>query len=1036
METIHDERAKLEQAIAALNIQRGTLGDVAVDIAIAALRQKLDSLQASPQLAEQRKQATVLFADAVGFTAMSGTMDAEEVTAVMNALWQRLDLVITNFGGRIDKHMGDAVMAVWGVPSAREDDPEQAIRAALAMQAEMRARAETPKHPLQLRIGINTGLVLLSAVGTTSEFTAMGDTVNVAARLQHAAPIGGILVSHDTYRHVRGVFSMRSQPALAVKGKTDPIQTYVVERAKPRVFRRNTRGVEGIETRMIGRQAELESLRAALRAAITTRDLQSVTIVGEAGVGKSRLLYEFDDWCDLLPERFRLFRGRASEETSRLPYAFLRDLFAFRFGIVESASLSEARATLEQGIAELMPDDPDAVMKAHFIGHLIGLDFSASPHLRGILGDAKYVRDRGLYYLAQFFAATTRGNNIAATIFLLEDLHWADDGSLDILAHLMRTCRAHPILMIGLARPPLFERRPTWGADADAETHTRFDLQPLSQDESRQLVDEILKKVPQVPQALRELIVGGAEGNPFYVEELIKMLIEENVIIPGADDWRVEPLRLATVRVPPTLMGVLQARLDGLPVAERETLQRASVVGRIFWDSAVAALGNDPTQVLSGLLDGLRQRELIFEREVSTFDRTDEYIFKHTLLRDVTYETVLKRLRRTYHARAAAWLIEKSGERAGEYAGLIAEHYERAEELSQAAAWYARAGEFAKSRSAFSVAVTYLNCALALTARAAPAFSNLARQLGEAHLRLGDFPSARQALRDAHAAAQTDAERAAALAILAELTGSAGDYPGARDLLAQALPLARVSGDRATLARALEELGSVNWQLGQLDEARTALNESLTLARALGDSMCELSALNRLGAVALSLGDIAEAEQLWKQVHTRALSVGNRERAMIALNNLGSVANERKDFAAARECFQQALTLARTIGSQRSSALYLMNLARTNLDLGQLDDARAGLREGLGLALRLGALPWAVGAVMYFADLAHVEGQTERALMLYGLAQHHPAWSNDHQRGMNENLQAWGLDANVAQAALAKGAQLDWNATVQELLKG
>lgn len=1039
METIRNECAKLEQAIAALEAQRNVLGDVAVDVAVAAVRQKIALAQMQEN--EQRKQVTVLFADIVGFTAMAQSLDAEDVTTLMNALWQRLDSAIVSHGGAIDKHIGDAVMAVWGAQTVREDDPEQAIRAALAMQAELRAFAETQHQPLQMRIGVNTGPVLLGPVGTLSEYTAMGDTVNIASRLQHNAPVGGIIISHDTYRQVRGVFDLQAQAPLTVKGKIEPIQVYVVTQAKPRAFRLRTRGVEGVETHMIGRAAELEQLQNILRGAIDRRKLHQVTIIGEAGVGKSRLLYEFSNWCDLQTERICLFRGRASEETSRLPYALLRDLFAFRFEIADSDALSIAHGKLEQGIANLMPRDTDAVLKAHFIGHLIGLDYSSSPYLRGMLSDVKQIRDRALHYLAQFLAAATTRGGIATTMILLEDLQWAGDASLDALTSVMPTCRALPIMIIGLARPTLLERRPQWCEPAigDAYQNARIDVQLLSPDESRQLVDEILKKVPEVPEALRELIVGGAEGNPFYLEELVKMLIDEQVIISGEERWRVEPARLATLRVPSTLTGVLQARLDSLPSDERETLQRASVVGRVFWSSAVAALSGvrHATIVmppsLRNDLGTLCARELIFKRKASAFVGAEEYVFQHTLLRDVTYETVLKRLRRVYHARTAAWLIEQSSERADEYAGLIAEHYERAAEAAPAVEWYVRAGAVAKSRSAYTVTVAYLTRALALVPRTAASFSVLAGQLGEAHLRLGNLPAARQALQDAQATAQNDAERAAALTALAELTNASGDYAGASALLTQALRL-RAGGDQTTLARALEDLGGIHWQRGNLPDARAAFDESLALARVLGDVSRELSTLNGLGAVALAARDLTEAERLWLQVHQRAMTVGNRERAMVALNNLASVANERKNYSIARGYFEQALAIAREIGSQRSLALYLINQARTNIDLGNLVEARAGLREGLALALRLGALPWAVGAVMYFASLAFVGGRTERALALYGLAQNHPAWSSDHQRGMDEDLAAWELDAAIVQAGLRQGKELNWEVTVQELL--
>ncbi len=1030
------ECEKLEQAIAVLETQRNLLGDVAVDVSIAALREKIAALEPRSAPLEQRKQVTVLFADIVGFTAWSETRDAEDVTAVMNELWARLDRVIASCGGKIDKHMGDAVMALWGAQTAREDDPERAIRAGLLMQAELRVWTAPQCHHLQMRVGINTGPVMLGAVGTHGEFTAMGDTVNLAARLQHAAPIGGVLISHDTYGQVRGVFDLQLQAPLQVKGKAEPLQTYVVARAKPRAFRLRTRGVEGIETRMVGRERELAQLQASLRAVLAQRELRVVTTVGEAGIGKSRLLYEFSSWCDLQPERIYLLRGRASEETHRLPYTLLRDLFAFRFEIADSDPLNVAHEKLERGIAAILSADSDAVMKAHFIGHLIGLDYSSSPYLRGILSDAKQIRDRAWLYLAQFLRATSQEPGIALTMILLDDLQWVDDGSLDALTYLMGFLRALPILIIGLARPTLLERRPKW-FDPNvlaAGQHQRLDVALLSGEQSRQLVDEILKKVPQVPQALRELIVSGAEGNPFYLEELVKMLIDEKVIVPGDDAWRIEPTRLATVRVPSTLTGVLQARLDSLPSDERETLQRASVIGRIFWDQAVAVLSDAPRDALDATFKALRMRELVFQRKISAFAQTDEYAFQHTLLRDVTYETVLKRWRRVYHARAAAWLIAQSGERADEYAGIIAEHYERAAEATPAVAWYARAGGVAKARSAFTVAVAYLARALALTARDDPFFSNLARQQGEAYLRLGDLPAARQVLQEANIAAVNEHDRGAALTMLAELTSVTGDYAGASALLAQAFPLVRASDDKPTLARALEIMGGIHWQHGTLPDARLAYNESLMLARETGDVTRELSALNGLGAVALAARDFTEADRVWHQVYERALAIGNRERAMVTLNNLASVANERHEYAVARDYFQQALALAREIGSQRSLALYLINQARTNLDLGNLDEARAGLREGLALALRLGALPWAVGAVMYFASLAFVQGNVARALALYGLAQSQPAWSNDHQRGMDEDLRAWQLDAAVVQAGLDKGKSLNWEATVQELL--
>lgn len=300
----------------AIESQRPVLGDAVVDAALMAMHAQLATLEAFPSVEQQRKQATVLFADVVGFTTLAETKDAEEVTELINALWAQLDGLVTAYGGRIDKHIGDAVMALWGVESAREDDPERAIRAALAMQeeisafnADMKRRRRLPENvALELRVGVNTGPVLLGQVGLTREYTAMGDTVNLANRLEQAAPLGGVLVAHNTFRHVRGVFDAQPLGPLQVRGRQEAVPAYVVLRPKPRAFRLATRGVEGIETRTIGREGELAALQVAFAAAIVEARACIVAIVGEAGVGKSRLLYEFDNWVDLRPERVRYFK--------------------------------------------------------------------------------------------------------------------------------------------------------------------------------------------------------------------------------------------------------------------------------------------------------------------------------------------------------------------------------------------------------------------------------------------------------------------------------------------------------------------------------------------------------------------------------------------------------------------------------------------------------------------------------------------------------------------------------------------------------
>jgi ABC-type oligopeptide transport system substrate-binding subunit/class 3 adenylate cyclase len=715
-----DERDQLEQAIATLDAQRATLGDTVVDIALASLREKLTALGTAQPTEQQRKYATALFADITGSTHLSQRLDPEDSMAIMDGALQRFQAVIAQYDGRVLRFMGDGLKVIFGAPTAREDDAERAVRAGLALLDEARdyARAIEARWGLSgftVRVGIHTGPVVLGG-GVEGDNTATGMTINLAARMESTAPPGSLRISHATYRHVRGLFDVQPQPPLAVKGHDDPIQTYLVLRAKPRAFRVPTRGVEGVETRMIGRDAELQQLQDAFSAAVEDRESRVVTVLGEAGVGKSRLLYEFEHWVELRAETVWLFKGRARPELTNVPYALMRDLFAFRFAIQDSDSAVAVREKLERGIAMFLGSADVERTRAHFIGHLLGYDFSASPDLHAALADPRQFHDRALAYLVEFFAAATAQQPAA---ILLEDIHWADDRSLDLVHHIAQERPDLPLLVVGLARPSLFERRRAWGEGQ--AYHARIDLRPLAKRHSRQLVNEILKLADNVPSDLRELIVGGAEGSPFYVEELIKMLIDDGVIVTGAERWHVEPARLAGVHVPPTLTGVLQARLDGLPPLERAVLQRASVVGRIFWNDAVVQLSAEridgrqlPSVKIEDRLAALRARELIYEREQSAFADCTEYIFKHALLRDVTYETVLKRVRKAYHAQVAIWLVAHSGERLGEYLGQIAEHYERADELDQAVAYLLQAGDRARAVAAYAEAIAAYERALAL----------------------------------------------------------------------------------------------------------------------------------------------------------------------------------------------------------------------------------------------------------------------------------------------------------------------------------
>ena len=651
----------------------------------------------------ERRMVTILFSDVKGSTAMAEALDPEDVLEIMRGAFEFLIAPIYRHEGTVARLMGDAILAFFGAPIAHEDDPERAIHAALEIVSSARDYAELLERErgisgFNVRVGINTGLVVVGEVGSDLrvEYTAIGDAINLAARMEQNAPAGAILITHETYRHVRGVFDVQPQEPLLVKGKTEPVQTYLVQRAKPRAFRVGMRGVEGVETHMVGREAELLILKNTFEDVLADRETRVVTVVGEAGVGKTRLLDEFFNWFELQPQRVWYFKGRASAATQAAPFSLWRDLFAYRFEILESDSAATAQAKFREGTAPTLQPS-----RADLVGQLVGFDFSASPSVQSSLGSATY-REAATAHLLQFFQALAAQDPV---VLLLEDLQWADDSSLDLVAHVVAEIGDAPLLVVGAARPALFEWRPSWGEGQAAYSH--LDLKPLSRRASRALVDEILRRVAQLPDELRDLIVDGAEGNPFYVEELIKMLLDDGVIVRAADGWQVALERLAEVHVPSTLTAVLQARLDALPQEERAVLQRASVVGREFWDQVVGELAEDA--VTSGqvtpLLGSLRQREMVFRRERSAFAGTEEYTFKHSVLRDVAYETVLKRVRQRYHSRVATWLEAHAGERLAEYLRLIARHYELGGETERALEYLLQAGDRARLLGAFQEAL-------------------------------------------------------------------------------------------------------------------------------------------------------------------------------------------------------------------------------------------------------------------------------------------------------------------------------------------
>ncbi|GAB4487292.1 MAG: adenylate/guanylate cyclase domain-containing protein [Anaerolineales bacterium] len=938
----------LQQSISALEAQRAVLGDSVVDTALAPMREKLLLLQ-SQQQEQQRKFVTILFADVSGFTALAETLDPEDIGDLINKIWQELDSIILAQGGSIDKHLGDGIMAIWGREQSHENDPERAIRAALEMMNYLKSEPGLSAK-FRIRVGINSGSVLLGSLGTQGEYTAMGDTVNVAARLEKAAPVGKILISADTYRHVRGLFNVESMPELEVKGKSEPLQTYIVHGARPRAFRPGTRGVEGIETRMIGRSQPFQILTTAIEDTTRKTGLSVFTVIGDVGIGKSRLLHEVERWLEKSSLNLWLFKARADQQRQEQALSLVHDLFFYYFQIQETDSDQTAREKLEHGIVNLLGEKGREI--AHFIGQLLSFDFSESPYLQSLRNDPRAFRSRAFDAVVEFFRKLTES---APLLFLLEDLHWADESSLNLLQYFREQGAHLQCVMIATARPSFFERAlQEW--EQQLPGVKVLHLKPLDEEDSHRLTQEILRKVSNLPLSFEEMLVQHADGNPFYIEELIKMFIENGSIIKNESEWLIDTERVEAVRVPPSLVGVLQARLDRLSYEERLLLQRASAIGRVFWDDALLyieeqepALGNIKTHLRS-----LAQKELIYKRNQSAFAGAEEYMFRHALLRDVVYEQSLKAQRRIHHRHAAQWLLNKSGERIQAYAGVLAEHFDLAGETDQAIDWYLRAGQTATDTFIFESAVEYLQRALALMQvnsgdqRRTQAHEQLA-YVNYQLTRWQEALQGYQAMLQSAIQMQDLPAQMRALHGLAQVNEIQGDYDAVLESVAQAEKRYDLlePANPAEMAQILLEKSRALYYQGKYPAAKISAQRGLDVALETNSSAQTARLYNILGMIYVIEGHYERALEYKIQSLQHWRRIGNQVYEAAMLNNIGEIYRLMGENERAISFYEESLILARQVRDLGQIVVSLSNMGGTYVAMGEFDAAIHALETAI-----------------------------------------------------------------------------------------
>ena len=959
-------------------------------------------------------------------------MVREEIA--IQALIEDFVSIISDHGGELLTQSEYDMVGLWGLQDSGEDDPERAVQAALALQNRLRLLGIVPENAmLPLNIGITTGEVLLTP-SDEDDFSIGGMTVPLAQRIGQSA-YGTILMTQGTFRYVRGLFTVNHESAIRVRdehGKIERINVYEIVGEKSRRLTMEMRGVEGVETALVGRRAEMEQLQKALHYVVEDVETHAITLIGAPGIGKTRLLREFTAWADLRPERFRLLRGRAVPGTQHQPYALLRDLIENRFDLQDDDDRETTAQKLNDGVRDLI-DVPNPEM-AHLVGYLFDCDLPPTEYTRG---DEAQINERAQTQFKRLLVLATR----RAPLYLaLEDIHFADDASLDLLNVVMDAGDAGsadiPLLVVATARPELLARRPDWASGQDF--HTRLEIRPLDKRDSRDLAREILQKVEVLPRKLRDLLVTRAEGNPYYMEELVKMLVEDRVIQKADDVWTVEVSRLDTLTVPPTLVGLLQARLDTLLNPERVVIQRAAVIGRVFYDTAIAALDDADSAELPNVqdvLDMLFMREFIHRRERSAFEGATAYVFAQAMVRDMVYEALLDDRRQAYSLRAAQWLITAAGERGGQFTGLIADYYEQAGEMDKAVTTLHDAADQAERRGAYRDALKLYTRAVDLLPDDETALLRARR--GDVLRRLGDLKAAQNEIEAAVQATEDEATLAQAQRSLGLLAIDRGDFAEAQRILTAVLPQVETLGDTHQTLLTLQGLGITEWQQGDYDAATDHIARMRELAVQVGSTVDQLSAINLLGIISIAREDYTAARDHLQAMQTLARKTDSHNQQIIATNNLGEIARLQGDYATAQDRFEQALLFAEEREMSKQVIAALMNLGDVALHTGDYETARDYLRRALRLTHGGGLHGQTTYVLTLFARLRYHTNDPTTALELLGVVEAHPLVDDETrqeaERVLDEML-ADGISADGIERGLARGNKMSLTQTVERLL--
>jgi class 3 adenylate cyclase/tetratricopeptide (TPR) repeat protein len=894
-------------------------------------------------LAGERKQVTVLFADVSGFTSISEQLDPEEVHQLMNRAFELMLGEVHRYEGTINQFLGDGVMALFGAPIAHEDHAQRAVHAALGMQRVLQGYGaelhRTRGITFRVRMGLNTGLVVVGSIGDNlrMDYTAVGDTTNLAARMLNLAAPGQVVIAEDTHRIVSGYFVTQSLGAQVIKGKAEPINAYEVMRARGLRTRLEVGAERGL-TPFVGRESELTLLRERWAEVKAGRG-QVVCLMGEAGIGKSRLLLEFQR--RLADEPVTWLTGRCISYGKEMAYLPIIDLLKHNFQVEEGDDDAAISAKIEQGMEALGAELQPAISHIKYL-------LSVPPGDDAVLRlDAQ---QRRLKLFEALRAMILQGGQRRPLALLVEDLHWIDKTSEEVLLHLVDSIPAARVLLLVTYRPgyqnPFGERTYT----------TRLGLRTLSDHDSLRLAAGMLA-MAEFPPELRDLIVRKAEGNPFFLEEVLKSLLEVGAL-RQRDGQYVLTKHISEIYVPNTVQDVIMARIDRLEEVPKRALQFASVIGREFTVRLLERISDVQAQ-LERFLQELKVLEFIYER---SFYPERAYMFKHALTHDVAYNSLLMQRRKELHQLIAIAIEDLYAERLPESYEMLAYHYERGEVWGKALEYLVKAGQKAQQAYANREALDHYSRALDVCERLGEAVEPATRMTiyagkGAVHFLLSEFRASIEAHQGLLEVARQLGDRnkeAEALYQIGFGFHRSHEFEKALKFSRQAQALALEIGNQNILAASLFVIAFVHAVTGKLDEATHGLEEALRVSRVAGEKGREGFNLTLLGQLYNWKGEYEQGLQLLEQGFT----IGHeQDLQLIVLHILwhrGLAHGGKGEYAAALAALHDALTLSDRLGDKVFKCRSLNTLGWVHGELYNLEAAIRYNREGAEASYKVG----------------------------------------------------------------------------------